>query len=264
MSGRLAVSLNNDGTVTLRCDADPFFRHADAIRQLLTGSSSNELDPELRAFWERVSKPDSRTPRLSPRASEALRAGYYLTQLRDFETFGREDLGRTLGALLQHPVTTGTLVSLTRRGWLERVARGRYRLTPRACERVGASLEGREDTLPDLRRLGAYLRQVPTGRKWRTVLVLIHFLREHCGVEEVNQHLLGACFQRLRGVAKPGGLSSILSQSLCKQRGYLERGSRRGRYRLSAAGLELLRGDTGVAKADSALRSQNSRMGRTG
>ena len=266
MSGRLAVSLNNDGTVTLRCDADPFFRHADAIRQLLTGSTATKLDPDLREFWDRVNAVEAPLPGLSARAREALYGGYYLTCVRGFETFGREDLDRTLASLASNRITSGILASLARRTWLERAARGRYRLSAQARERIEAALSGGEqaDPLPDLSRLGAYLRQVPTGRKWRTVLVLIHFLREHCGVEEVDQHLIGSCFQRLRGVAKPGGLSSLLSQGLCKQRGLLERGSRRGRYRLAQAGLELLREDSVVAKADSALRTQISRMARTG
>ncbi|MEZ6189129.1 MAG: hypothetical protein R3F62_29535 [Planctomycetota bacterium] len=232
---------------------------------MLTSSTGAQLDPDLREFWERATKAAPATPQLSPRALEALWGGYYLTCLRDFEGFGRDDLERTLAGLAQHPITTGTLVSLARRGELERVARGRYRLSARAREQVEAQLGGGEGEAGqlDLSNLGAYLRQVPTGRKWRTVLVVIHFLREHCGVDEVDQHLLSTCFGRLRGVTKPGGLSSLLSQSLCKQRGLVERGSKRGRYRLTQAGLDLLRGDLGVAKADTALHSETE-MARTG
>ena len=38
---------------------------------------------------------------------------------------------------------------------------------------------------------GSTMREVPANRKWRRVLLLAYFLREHCDVEEFDQRLIG-------------------------------------------------------------------------
>jgi hypothetical protein len=82
------------------------------------------------------------------------------------------------------------------------------------------------------------------------VLLVAYFLSVHCGVEEFDQRLVAACFRRLRGQEPPGSLPALISQVLTKRRGWLERGTGRGRYRISAAGVAELKKDPRVAEAD--------------
>ncbi len=289
MHGRLAFSLNDDGTVTLRCDADAFFAHANQIRRLLTGAEGEEdevrsearaperaLEPrepgdrgDLQAFWAGTfpaSGPAGRRD-LSPAATAVLAAGFYLMRERGFDAFSRADLDEVLGALEPaRAVSSGTLVHLAKRGWLERARRGVYRLTRRAVDRVDSlrRLEAAqpadaprvEPPLPSIFGVSRFLREVPTARKWRRALLVAYFLHEHCGIAEFDRRLLEACFKRARGVDAPGSLGALLSQVLTKQRRLLERGSRRGSYRLTAAALEELRRNPRIAQADAVHRSR--------
>lgn len=293
MHGRLAFSLNDDGTVTLRCDADAFFAHANQIRRLLTGTEgeddearaergsaeSRALEPQatsgehdrgdLQAFWAATfpaSGPAGRRD-LSPAATEVLAAGFYLMRERGFDAFSRADLDEVLGALdPARVVSSGTLVHLAKRGWLERARRGVYRLTRRAIDRVESlrRLEAAQPAdpprvepppLPSIFGVSRFLREVPTARKWRRALLVAYFLHEHCGIAEFDRRLLEACFKRVRGVDLPGSLGALLSQVLTRQRRLLERGSRRGSYRLTASALEELRRNPRIAQADAIQRS---------
>jgi len=321
MQGRLVFSLNDDGTVTLRCDADRFFANANEIRRLLSGGEDVEdeaseppgaavagspvaaaapetddaapaeapdgdtergdaLDlDELAPFWSRVF-PEAGEPRsrdLTRASAEVLAAGYYLTQERGFEAFTRADVARVFAALPdaaeeRRTVKSGTLGHLAKKGWLERVRRGCYQLGRRGVDRIASLAEiaprplpkGSRPAaaLPSLNGLSRFLREVPANRKWRRVLLVAYFLQEHCGIEEFDQRLIAACFQRLRGVDAPGSLPSLISQVLYKRRGLLERGSRRGVYQLSPLVLEELRHDPRVADANAFHRAQQMR--RTG
>lgn len=306
MATRVVISLNADGTVTLRCEAAAFFAHADEIRRLLEGPaepaapvtppavrpapSAPETTPaevqqgpeeteEVRALWARLFPPDGPPRRdLSRRAEQVLAATWHLTCQRGFPACGAADVERIL-ALMEPgaPRAGGALVHLARLGWVERVRRGRYSLTRRAQDRMAGLLEeapherkrrrprrrpAAEPTpLPDLSGLSRFLREVPTTRKWRRVLLVAYFLRAHCGVEEFDQRLIAGCFRRLRGMPAPGSLPALISQVLHKRHGLLERGSARGQYRLSEAALEELRQDPRVAEADAA---RGAPMARTG
>jgi hypothetical protein len=311
MHGRLAFTLNGDGTVTLRCDADAFFSHADEIRQLLTGRTETEDDlapltphparkpghsprpeEEFVPFWREVLPPESTLPSrdLSLSGTELLVAGYFLTQMRGFEVFTRADLNRLFEALptddssaatpadaaqaATHRASTGSLIHLHRRGWLERVRRGAYRLSRRALDRVSSLQELRRQppaqgkaplpSVPNITGLSRFLREVPANRKWRRVLLVAYFLLEHCGIEEVDHRLLAACFQRLRGMDVPGSLPALISQVLYKRHGLLERGTRRGMYRIAPLALEQLRRNPRIADADVIHRTQQRPMARTG
>lgn len=143
MHGRLAFSLNDDGTVTLRCDADAFFAHANKIRRLLAGASSDDVveaddDERLAEFWGSVSSTGRKPSRdLSRRGGEVLGACFYLTRERGFDAVTRGDVERLLERVgVKRNLARGALGHLARRGWLERVGRGAYRLTQRAIDRV--------------------------------------------------------------------------------------------------------------------------------
>lgn len=281
-------SLNDDGTVTFRCDAGAFFRNADAIRRLLIGDDDvaastaastaapasapapapAESDERFLTLWRRVASERSRD--LSAHNTGLLAAGYYLTRMRGFEAFTRQDVNDVFASLPdtdrpERAAKTPHLVHLARNGWLERVRRGAYRLSQRGRDRI-ASLNHlaprplprrRAATrLPDLTGLSRFMREVPANRKWRRVLLLAYFLREHCDVEEFDQRLIGACFQRLRGHDVPGSLPALISQVLHKRHGLVERGSRRGRYRLTAAAVDDLRRNPRVAEANAAHRAK--------
>ncbi|MCO5171396.1 MAG: hypothetical protein M9894_34265 [Planctomycetes bacterium] len=278
MQPRLALSLNDDGTVTLRCDADAFFAHADEIRRLLSGGGApaggeeRDEDPaQVAAFWSAVfpggATRGSRD--LSAAGTAALVAGYYLTRVRGLEAFTHADLSRVLGAA-GRPERPPALPHLARRGWLERARRGAYALSRRAVGRVEslrdlARRPGRptaaQPPAPRTSGLSRFLREVPAVRKWRRVLLVAYFLREHCGVAELDQDLLRAAFRRARGVEAPGSLGGLMSQVLCKRHGLLERGTRRGSYRLTARALEELGKDPRVARADALHRAQAAREG---
>lgn len=262
---RLALSLNDDGTITLRCDADAFFAHADEIRRLLSSSASpatapgkdvaGDEDPEqLRPFWAAVLPDDAprRSRDLSGPGTTILVAGYYLTRLRGFEAFTRADVERVLAATPdRRPVPAAALTHLARRG-LDRVEslRALARRPDRAPARSSAP------ALPRTSGLSRFLREVPASRKWRRVLLVAYFLHEHCGVEEFDQDVLRAAFRRARGVDAPGALGGLISQVLCKRHGLVERGSRRGSYRLTTRALDELRAQPRVARADALHRAQ--------
>lgn len=281
MQPRLALSLNDDGTITLRCDADAFFAHADEIRRLLSspGATTAASDPgdedleQLRAFWA-ATLPEG-APRgsrdLSGPGTAVLVAGYYLTRLRGFEAFTRADVERALAtaphAALPRPVSAAALTHLARRGWLERTRRGAYALARRGLDRVESlrALAHRPArplapataaAPPRTSGLSRFLREVPANRKWRRVLLVAYFLHEHGGVEEFDQDVLRAAFRRARGVDAPGSLGGLISQVLCKRHGLVERGARRGSYRLTERTLEDLRAQPRVARADALLRAQ--------
>lgn len=271
MQPRLALSLNDDGTVTLRCDADAFFAHADEIRRLLSGGEDpGDDDPaQVTTFWAGVFPGGA--PRgsrdLSADGTAALAAGYYLTRLRGLEAFTRSDLARVLAAA-GRPDDLPALPHLARRGWLERARRGAYGLTRKAIARVEslrnlarrpARTAAAQPPAPRTSGLSRFLREVPAVRKWRRVLLVAYFLREHCGVAELDQDLLRAAFRRARGVEAPGSLGGLMSQVLCKRHGLLERGARRGSYRLTAKALEDLANDPRVARADAVHRAQAAR-----
>jgi hypothetical protein len=285
MQGRLAFSLNDDGTVTLRCDADAFFAHANTIRRLLTGATPDEeqaeagaLEPsEIEALWQRlfpVGVP-TRGEDISRRGLGILAAGYYLTQERGFQAFTRSDVQQVLDARGGEPqqIKAGTLVHLAKRGWLERVRRGAYRLARRAVDRL-ETLQRRDQQpsalppprarLPRLSGLSRFLREVPTSRKWRRVLLVIYFLQEHCGVEELDHHMVAAVFQRLRGVDAPGSLSALMSQTLARRHGLLEKAGGRGNYRLTPRAMEDLRKSPRIAKADAIQRGRLDSVAATG
>ncbi|MGE0709613.1 MAG: type IV toxin-antitoxin system AbiEi family antitoxin domain-containing protein [Planctomycetota bacterium] len=311
---RLVLSINDDGTVTIRCDANAFFAHAHEIRRLLAaapgdaaldpttaGARDPELGPDLdpthlsgadlhpeslvaaaaptarprkahepRPFGELWAElaPHKRWGRdLSPKGALALAAGYYLTRERGFTAFTCADLLPILASLPAPQAVQGSqLVYLCRRGWLERVRRGAYRLSQRAVDRVESVREVSalppaatpkvEPPLPNLIGLSRFLKAVPSARKWRRTLLVAYFLQEHCGVPEFDHHLLAACFKRLRGVETPGSLASLLSQHLHKRQGLLERGTKRGMYRLTETAREELRREARVAKADALHRSR--------
>jgi len=270
MQGPLAFSLNDDGTITLRCNADAFFAHANTIRQLLTGADEEEPtgDTPFTSFWGEVF-PERRARRssdLSGPNAELLAVGYYLTRERGFEAFTRGDLQALLGTLEPpRDVATGTLIHMARRGWLERVRRGAYRLTRRAFDRIESlrQLEARpaaqaraEPALPSIIGLSRFLREVPANRKWRKVLLVAYFLSEHCNIEEFDARLLSACFKRVRGTDVPGSLPSLISQTLYKRHGVLERGSKRGRYALKQAAIDELRREPRIAQANAAHRAK--------
>lgn len=284
MQPRLALSLNDDGTITLRCDADAFFAHADEIRRLLAGAAGapgvtpggdavSDLEPEqVRAFWDAVlpagAPPASRD--LHAAGAAALVAGYYLTRLRGFEAFTRGHVDSILAAVPGaglRPASAAALTHLARRGWLERTRRGAYALTRRGVDRVESlralarrpartKPEPRAATLPRTAGLSRFLREVPAARKWRQVLLVAYFLHEHCGVQEFDHDVLRAAFRRARGIEAPGALAGVISQVLCKRHGLLERGARRGTYRLTARALEDLREQPRVARADAQQRAQ--------
>jgi hypothetical protein len=233
---------------------------------------------ELQALWGRLFPADGRPRRdLSRRSEEVLAAAWYITCKRGFPACGAADVERVLALLAPGGPTRagGALVHLARSGWVERVRRGRYALARRAQDRVegllreparGARRPRRRVAadpvpLPDLSGLSRFLRDVPTSRKWRRVLLVAYFLRTHCRVEEFDQRLIAACFRRLRGQPAPGSLAALISQVLHKRHGLLERGTGRGRYRLSSRALEELRGDSRVAEADA---SRGAPMSRTG
>lgn len=294
MASRVVFSLNADGTVTLRCEAAAFFAHADEIRRLLEAPAAPaapepsaaapvsdeppaaaELE-QVRALWARLF-PAEGPPRreLSRRAEQVLAAAWHLTCQRGFPSCGAADVERILTALEPGaPRAGGTLVHLARLGWVERVRRGRYVLTRRALDRIGGLMEEAPTPstrrarrrpaadpvpVPDLSGLSRFLRDVPTTRKWRRVLLVAYFLKAHCGVEEFDQRLIAACFRRLRGQPVPGSLPATISQVLHKRHGLLERARGRGRYRLSEAALEELRRDPRVGEAD-----RGAPMARTG
>lgn len=326
MHGRLAISVNDDGTVSIRCDADAFFANADEIRRLLTGAEagaaptprprtqraarparaelpaveapqalapapSGEDDAEaFRAFWRAID-PSVRASRdLSKKNTAVLAAAFYLTRERGFQTVTREDLARRVGALALDPaaadpeassaarrvsLTNATLVHLVRRGWLERVRRGAYRPTRRALDRVASlrALEAHEPVrlhrpptdLPRLTGLSRFLREVPTTRKWRRVLLVAYFLHEHGATPEFDARLIAACFQRARGVDAPGSLPALISQVLFKRQGLLEKAGPRGTYRLTPRALEDLRRSARVAQADAVQRAGKVRtVAKTG
>ncbi len=285
MHGRLAFSLNDDGTVTLRCDADAFFSHANEIRRLLAGSADEGEEEEavqvdrarLGTFWSSTFSASGRragSRDLSLKGTEVLAAGFYLTRERGFEAFSRRDLQGVLGALEPaRAVSSGTLIHLTKRGWLERVRRGVYRLTRRAQDRIESlqRLEAAqpaparvEPALPSIIGLSRFLREVQATRKWRRVLLVAYFLHEHCGIAEFDRRLLEACFKRVRGVDPPGSLGALLSQVLFKQRRLLERGTRRGSYRLAPTAAEDLQRNPRVAQADALHRSRQQTVAKTG
>jgi hypothetical protein len=275
MTRPLALSINDDGTVTLRCDANAFFAHANQIRQLLTAES--EVEPSdggarpFTDFWGEVFRrgvaPQRRSPwgrDLSEKGAVALAAGYYLTRERGLMAFTCADLQAALATLPTPRQAPGSqLVYLCRRGWLERVRRGAYRLSQRAIERVESvrKLRARpavavrsEPALPSIIGLSRFLREVPSSRKWRRTLVVAYFLQEHCGIEAFDHRLLAACFKRARGADAPGSLASLISQQLFKRRGLLERAPKRGSYRLTSAAREDLRREPRIAKADTLHR----------
>lgn len=282
MQPRLALSLNDDGTITLRCDADAFFAHADEIRRLLaapapsaTGRPPDADDAEqVRAFWASALPDGARGSRdLSAAGAAILVAGYYLTRLRGFEAFTRADVERVLAAAGHPgPVAAAALTHLARRGWLERSRRGAYVLARRGLDRVDslralARRPARPRAVapappPRTSGLSRFLREVPATRKWRQVLLVAYFLRVHGGVEEFDQEVLRAAFRRARGVDAPGALGGLISQVLCKRHGLVERGSRRGSYRLTDAALEDLRAHPRVQRADALLRAQAEREAR--
>ena len=279
MHGRLAFSLNDDGTVTLRCDADAFFAHANKIRGLLAGRGAEpaaEDDERLAEFWSTVVPAErrKRSRDLSVRGGEVLAACFYLTRERGFDAVTRGDLERVLErAGAERGLGRGTLGHLGRRGWLDRVGRGVYRLSQRGIDRVESwrRLAARptpaprnEPVLPSIIGLSRFLREVAAARQWRRVLLVAYFLREHCGTEEFDRRLLEACFKRIRGVDAPGSLAAILSQELCKRRKLVERGSRRGTFRLTAAAVEELARTPRVAQADALHRAHQAVVAKTG
>jgi hypothetical protein len=271
--------LNDDGTVTFRCDATAFFAHADVIRRLLTGDDEEAPAPApardaehggVTKLWSRVFSESHGSSRdLSRHNTEILAAGYYLTKLRGFEAFTRQQLADVYQALPsaarpQRPTKTPHLVHLARKGWLERVRRGSYRLSQRGQDRIESlrQLGPRPlprpkpaTQLPTLTGLSRFMREVPANRKWRRVLLVAYFLHEHCGVEEFDQRLIAACFQRLRGHDVPGSLPALISQVLHKRHGLVERGSRRGNYRLTSQALDELRRNPRVAEANATHRA---------
>lgn len=276
MTRRLALSVNHDGTVTLRCDADAFFAHADEIRRLLSGAGGPKaaaLDEaseaeQARAFFAALLPPGGRRPGrdLSAHGTAALAAGYYLTRVRGAQAFTRADVERVL-APSGAAVAGTTLTHLCRRGWLVRARRGAYTLSGRATERVeGLRKQARRPprvaarpaapAAPRTPGLSRFLREVPASRKWRRVLLVAYFLREHCGVAEFDQGLLRAAFRRARGVDAPGSLGGLISQVLCRRHGLLERGAARGTYRLTERALVELRANPRVAHADALQRAQ--------
>jgi hypothetical protein len=279
------LSVNGDGTVTLRCDADAFFAHADEIRRLLAGTGrarrrrasahrraatcagpSDEDEQALaRAFLAPVLSPPRRATHrdLSAHGAAALAAGYFLTRVRGQEAFTREDVARVLAAA-GVAVAATTLTHLCRRGWLVRARRGAYALSVRALERVEDLRRTGHRPRPAAARppaprtpgLSRFLREVPASRKWRRVLLVAYFLREHCGVAEFDQALLRAAFRRARGVDAPGALGGLISQILCRRHGLVERGAARGSYRLTERALADLRANPRVAHADAVQRAQ--------
>lgn len=284
MPTRLSFTLDPDGTVTLRCDAAAFFAHVDELTRLLGGETGSPVQAAqdgqaLRASVGRlVASPDGAPrPGLSRRGEEVLVAAWHLTR-RGLPAFRAPDLVAALQAAGMGSSRVGAaLVQLARVGWVERVRRGRYVLTPRARERLDGLLqEPREPRarrrrprrrappatpLPDLSGLARFLRDVPTSRKWRRVLLVAYFLQVHCGLPEVDQRLVAACFRRVRGQPAPGSLAAVISQVLYKRRGLLERGTRRGSYRLTPAALEELRLDPRLAEADAARPPGMARTG---
>lgn len=287
---RLVLSINDDSTVTIRCDADAFFAHADEIRRLLMGEEENnsrELAlPDLalpktpRTFneaWSELALSSSEStrrygPNLSRKGALILAAGHYLTRERGLSGFTCAELQAAVATLPEPEHVQGSqLVYLCRREWLERVRRGVYRLSSRAAERVESlrSVSARppasarsEPALPSILGLSRFLRAVPTAHKWRRTLLVAYFLQEHCGIEEFDHRLIAACFNRLRGSKAPGSLPSLVSQQLFRRRGLLERGSKRGLYRLTDAAREDLRREPRIAQAD--LGHRDERVARTG
>ncbi|HBP22024.1 MAG TPA: hypothetical protein DEA08_30100 [Planctomycetes bacterium] len=282
MTARLILTINDDSTVTLRCDAESFFANAEEIRRLLIGEEEEDesASGEPRSFEEFLAELDPRSKRsrwgrdLSAKGALVLVAGDYLTRERGSVAFTCGDLSTLLAGLPSPaPVQGSQLVYLCRRGWLERVRRGAYRLSPRAVERIESVRKLRQrpaarpksvPALPSIIGLSRFLRAVPTNKKWRQTLLVAYFLQEHCGTAEFDCHLLSACFKRLRGVPVPGSLSSTISQQLYKRRGLLERGSRRGSYRLKSEALEDLRREPLIAKADALHRGSASPVAKTG
>ena len=317
MHGRLAFTLNDDGTITLRCDADAFFAHADEIRRLLTSPDDDPLehetpehtehatpahteqDPLDRArlahaalsqptpptpldtpwsrFWARTfpTGAASSTRDLSARALELLATGHFLNRHEGAPSFARVDLTQLLQLLPgeRAAVASSSLSQLARRGFLERVRRGSYRLTPRAHALV---LQVGRHTPPvdapttppadaDARDLALFLRSVPTSRKWRRVLLVAYFLHTHRDTETFDKHTISHWIERLPGLDVPGSLPALISQVLCKRHRVLERAGARGRYRLAPQALDALRNDPDVADADARLRARATRtMARTG
>ncbi len=214
-------------------------------------SRGTGADPtELPAFYQKVS------PR---RGEDVLTVAYFLNRRLGDPDFDREELSQAIARCpgKKKRVNAATLYALLDRKLLAKPRRGRYAITEegaRVVERRLAGAGGEGGASVDVRGLPGWLGTVKRLRG-SLIPTFCHYLHAQ-GAKTVTRADLNACYAAIgkqRGVA-PATLARLVNDGIFARED-------RGRYALTASGIELVESLVGRARSRGRKRGPRRRRG---